>query len=116
MSLNSISSIPKAYAAILFLQHPVAGLIVFAATLYYPNIGLSGLLGAVIAFAVTRLCKLPDYAGQIQIFNSLLVGLSLGAFYQLNAYVVGIIALGAIFTVLVTAVLADWLWLPPLVL
>ena len=110
MSLNSISSIPKAYAAILFLQHPVAGLIVFAATLYYPNIGLSGLLGAVIAFAVTRLCKLPDYAGQIQIFNSLLVGLSLGAFYQLNAYVVGIIALGAIFTVFVTAVLADWLW------
>ena len=110
MNLNNLSSIPKAYAAILFLQNPVAGLVIFATTLFYPNIGLSGLLGALTAYAITRLWQFPDYAGQIQIFNSLLVGLSLGAFYELNGYVVGIIVLGAILTVFVSTVLADWLW------
>src|SRR5210317_953387 len=99
MNLNSLSSIPKAYAAILFLQHPVAGLVIFATTLFYPNIGLSGLLGAFTAYVITGLWKFSDYAGQIQIFNSLLVGLSLGAFYQLNGFVVGLIILGAILTV-----------------
>jgi len=107
---NNLPSIPKAYAAILFLQHPLAGLVIVATTLFYPNIGLAGLLGAVTGYTITRLWQFPDYAGQIQIFNSLLVGLSLGAFYQLNSYVIGIIILGAILTSLVATVLADWLW------
>jgi len=110
MNIKSLSSIPKAYAAILFLQNPVAGLIVMAATLFYPNIGLAGFLGAFTGYAVTRLWQFPDYAGQIQIFNSLLVGLSLGAFYQLNYYVIGIIILGAVLTTFIATVLADWLW------
>ncbi len=110
MNLNSLSDIAKAYSAILFLQNPLAGLIVLAVTMFYPNIGLAGLLGALTGYAMTRLWQLPDYAGQVQIFNSLLVGLSLGAFYQLNVYVVGFIILGAILATLVATVLADWLW------
>ena len=108
-SLN-LSNIPKAYAAILFLQNPVAGLVIMAATLFYPNIGFAGLLGAVTGYTITRVWQFPDYAGQIQIFNSMLVGLSLGAFYQINIYVIGIIILGAILTSLLATVLADWLW------
>ncbi|MCK5336964.1 MAG: urea transporter, partial [Gammaproteobacteria bacterium] len=87
--MTSLSSIPKAYATILFIQNPLAGLVILAATLFYPNIGLAGLLGALTGFAITRLWQFPDYAGHIQIFNSLLVGLSLGAFYQLNFYLIG---------------------------
>ena len=110
MNVNSLSSIPKAYATILFIQNPLAGLVILAATLFYPNIGLAGLLGALTGFAITRLWQFPDYAGHIQIFNSLLVGLSLGAFYQLNFYLIGIIILGSILTTFIATVLADWLW------
>ena len=110
MKTFNLPSIPKAYASVLFLQNPIAGLVIMAATLFYPNIGLAGLLGAVSGYAITRIWQFPDYAGQVQIFNSLLVGLSLGAFYQLNAYVIGIIILGAILTSLLATVLADWLW------
>jgi urea transporter len=110
MNSNSLSSILKAYSTILFLQNPLAGLVILATTMFYPNIGLSGLLAAVTGYAMTRLWQFPDYAGQIQIFNSLLVGLSLGAFYQLNVYVVGFIILGVILTTLIATVLADWLW------
>lgn len=110
MNLKSLSAIPKAYATILFIQNPLAGLIILAATMFYPNIGLAGLLGALTGYAITRLLQFPDYAGHIQIFNSLLVGLSLGAFYQLNFYLIGIIILGAILTTFIATVLADWLW------
>lgn len=110
MNLKSLSSIPKAYANILFVQNTYAGLVIIAITMFYPNIGLSGLLAAITGYAITRLWQFPDYAGQVQIFNSLLVGLSLGAFYQLNFYVLGIIILGAILTSFLATVLADWLW------
>jgi len=110
MKVFNLSSIPKAYASILFLQNSIAGLIILATTLFYPNIGFAGLLGGLTAYTITRIWQLPDYASHIQIFNSLLVGLSLGAFYQLNLYVIGIIVLGAILTSLLATVLADWLW------
>ena len=110
MNLKNLSTIPKAYANILFIQNPVAGLIIMATTMIYPNIGLSGLLAALTGYSITRIWQLPDYSSQIQIFNSLLVGLSLGAFYQLNFYVLGIIILGAILTSLLATVLADWSW------
>ena len=110
MNASNLFSIPKAYAAIVFLQNSVAGLLILSTTLFYPNIGLAGLLGAITAFTITRLWQFPDYSGQIQIFNSMLVGLSLGAFYQINVYVVVIIILGAILTSFLSTVLADWLW------
>ena len=110
MAVLNLTSIPKAYSAILFLQSPVVGGLIMVATLLHPNVGLAGLLAAVIAFVITRLWQFPDYAGQIQIFNSMLVGMSLVAFYQLNSYVVGIIVLGAILTTFIATVLADWLW------
>ena len=110
MNFKSLSSIPKAYANILFIQNPVAGLIIMATTMIYPNIGLAGLLAALTGYSITRFWQFPDYSSQIQIFNSLLVGLSLGAFYQFNFYVLGIVFLGAILTTLLATVLADWLW------
>ncbi len=107
---RKLLSIPRAYAAILFLDNPLAGLFILATTLFFPNIGLSGLLAATVAFIVTRLWQFPDFAGHIQIFNSLLVGLSIGAFYTINIPIVGIIIAGAIATVFIATVLGDALW------
>ena len=111
INVRKLLAIPKAYAVILFLNNPVAGIVILATTFFFPNIGLSGLLAATVAFAITRLWQFPDYAGHLQIFNALLVGLSIGAFYVLNIYIVGIIIAGAIVAVFVSTVLGDALWL-----
>ena len=110
MNISTLLDIPKAYATILFLQSPVAGIIILAVTMLYPNIGLAGLLAAITGFVITRLLQFPDYSSHIQIYNSLLVGLSLGAFYQLNYYMIGIIILGAVSVSIISTVLADWFW------
>ncbi|WP_455220629.1 urea transporter [Kaarinaea lacus] len=110
MDARTLLTIPKAYAAILFLNNPLAGIVILATTFFFPNIGLSGLLAAFVAFIITRLWQFPDYAGHLQIFNSLLVGLSIGAFYTINIYIVGIIIAGAIVTVFVATVLGDAMW------
>jgi len=110
MTTSKLLDIPKAYATILFLQSPVAGIIILAVTMLYPNIGLAGLLAAVTGFFITRVLQFPDYSSHIQIYNSLLVGLSLGAFYQLNYYTIAIIILGAVSVSIISTVLADWFW------
>lgn len=108
----------RAYAAILFVDHPLAGFLFLLATLWYPNIGLSGLFAAVVGFAAAYLLRFPNLSSGLHIFNSLLVGLSLGAVYQFDTYLALLIALSAVLAVLVTVALANVLarlgGLPPL--
>ena len=110
MKPDRLLALPRAYASILFVDHVWVGLLIIVATLWYPNIGIAGLLGALTALLTTQLFRFPDSSGGLQIYNSLLVGLSLGAFYELNAYVVVLIILGAVLAVLMTVALADGLW------
>lgn len=110
MSVANVSNVFKAYAAVLFLNNPVAGFVILIGTMFYPNIGVSGLLAAVTAYLITRLWQFPDYSSQIQIFNSMLVGLSIGAFYQVNLHVLGLVILSALLTTLFTTAFADWMW------
>ena len=110
MNVNRLKEIPRAYANVLFVDHLWVGLLIMAATFWYPNIGIAGLLAAITALVTTRLFYFPDSSCGLQIYNSLLVGLSLGAFYEINAYVVMLIVLGAIVAVLVTVAIADGLW------
>jgi len=110
MNMTIFLKLPQSYAAILFLNNTYAGLVIAAVTFLHPNIGAAGLLAAAIALVLTKVWKFPDYAGHVQIFNSLLVGLSLGAFYELNIYVIEVIVLGAIFTTFIATVFADWMW------
>ena len=107
---DRIKSVPRAYANILFVDHVWLGLFIIAVTLWYPNIGVAGLLGAISAWITTQVFKFPDVNGGLKIYNSLLVGLSLGAFYQLNVYVITLIVLGAILAVFISVVVADSLW------
>jgi urea transporter len=110
MVLKRFREIPRAYANILFVDHVGIGLLIMLATLWYPNVGLAGLLAALAAMLTTGLFRFPDANGGLQIFNSLLVGLSLGAFYELNGYLVLLVVMGAVLAVFVTVVLADGLW------
>jgi urea transporter len=88
----------------------MTGLFFFGATLLYPNIGLSGLLAALIALFTAKLFEFPHYKKGVHVFNSLLVGLSLGAFYEINLYLIGLIAIGAVLCVFLTVALIDAFW------
>lgn len=110
MNKKTVTVIPRVYANILFVDHAAVGTLFFIATLWYPNIGLAGLLGAVSGLITVKLLHFSDTGSDLKIYNSLLVGLSLGAFYQLNIYMFMLIILGAIFAVFVSVVIADALW------
>jgi len=117
--------ISRNYAAVLFCNSPAVGIVVLAITFSMPNIGSAGLLAALIAclfarrFGFTTRHKetlqqdTPQKQSRDQepyIYNSLLVGLSLGSLYQLDTKLIVLIALGAVFTVLTTQFLTNALW------
>ncbi|WOJ94433.1 urea transporter [Congregibacter variabilis] len=99
-----------AYAALFFLESPLAGGLLMAATFVFPKTGLSGLAAAIVAVIVTRLFSFPDSRRRLYILNSLLVGLSLGAFYPLDFHLVILIVAGAALAVFASAALADVFW------
>lgn len=104
---TSLCEFLKAYAWILFTNKPIIGVIFIAASFYQFNIGLSGLIAAITAAITVRLLKFTYASSGIHVFNALLVGLSLGAFYQLEFSLLLIIITSAILTVLVTAMLMN---------
>jgi len=107
---NNTLGILRAYATIVFLNHPAAGAIILLTTLFFPNSGLAGLLAAITGLVTARAMQFPQIASGMHIYNSLLVGLSLGAFYQLDYYLVLLIIIGAILAVFLTVALASLLW------
>ena len=110
MKFDRLIAIPRAYSDILFVDHPWVGLLIIAATFWHPNIGIAGLLGAITGLLTAHIFQFPDSNGGLQIYNSMLVGLSLGAFYELNFYLIALIILGAVLAVLITVAIADGLW------
>ncbi|MEA2080932.1 MAG: urea transporter [Pseudomonadota bacterium] len=100
----------RAYSSILFVDNPLVGLLFFAATFFYPNVGLAGLLGALVGIGTARLFNFPHLSSGLYVYNSMLVGLSLGAFYQLDIFLVLLIILSAALTVFLVAALLDVLW------
>ena len=57
--VDSVHGLLRAYSSIIFLEKPQAGLIVLAATMYVPNLGLSGLIAAIAGISVARLLNFP---------------------------------------------------------
>ena len=107
---QSLKVLIHAYPAILFIDSVWAGVFLLAVTLINVNIGLSGLLAGCVAVAVTRFFQFTFQKSGVHVFNAILVGLSLGAFYQINGYVVSLIILGSVFCVFLTAAMADGFW------
>ncbi len=100
----------RAYSALFFLDNLLAGALLMVGTFVYPNIGGAGLLAALVGTAVARLFKFPSEQHSIYILNSLLVGLSLGAFHDLGVHLAVLIVIGATLAVFVSAALADVFW------
>ena len=110
MNYKQLTNILNTYSAVMFIKHPAAGLMILITTLWHPNIGLSGLLSTLTGLATLRLFQLPKNENSIYTLNSLLVGLSLGAFFELNTYLVLLIILSAIMVIFLSVTLADGLW------
>ncbi|MDX8389686.1 MAG: urea transporter [Mariprofundaceae bacterium] len=108
--VDTASGLLRAYASILFTEKPWVGSLFVLATFWFPNAGLSGLLAALAAMVTARLLQFRNLESGLHLYNSLLVGLSLGAYYQLDIYLALLIILGAIMAVFATVAFADLLW------
>jgi len=100
----------RAYGSILFAERPLVGGLFIAATCLFPNTALAGLLAAVAGVITARLLQFRNLDSGLHIYNSLLVGLSLGAYYQLDMYLAVLVVLGAVLAVFATVAMADILW------
>ncbi len=85
-ALPFLKAIPHSYATIMFSDDLWLGLALFALTLVSPIVGLAGLLGLLVALAVTRLTGFEDWhsGSGVLAFNSLLISLTLGYYYPLS--------------------------------
>ncbi len=108
--LSSIQGLLRSYAAILFISDARVGATFLLATLWFPNTGISGLLAAITGTITARVIQFADTHSGLYAYNSLLVGLTLGATYKLNGHLVVLIILAAMLTVFVTVAIADALW------
>ncbi len=96
------------YASIMFINQPVIGLVFLLASFWQPIAGLCGLMCVVNAIHIAKWWHLP--CGAPLIYNSLLVGLSLGAAHTVNWQLVVLVLIGALMTATLSAFLTDWLW------
>ena len=104
------SYLARCYAAVLFCDSPAVGAMVLVITLSVPNIGFAGLLAALTAHVFAKRIGFTTEHQEPYVYNSLLVGLSLGSAYRLDGQLVLLIALGAVFTVFITQFLSSALW------
>lgn len=103
----------RAYGAIIFVPSPRVGAVLLALGFLHPNVALSGLIavsslllmGGVLGIGRGRL------SSPYMIYNPLLVGMSIGAIFKLDATVCFFIATAAILTFMATMVME--FFLPP---
>jgi len=123
---NYILAIPHSYASTIFSDSILLGLILLLVTFLSPMVGLSGLLGLLVALLVSRLLGWESWNSRSGVagFNSLIVCLALGYYYpsQMIAHApfmyLGLISLLSISTLLLYYVLSylfnQWFRLPPM--
>jgi urea transporter len=102
-----LAPLVRGYAAILFCESPWVGAVFLVLTLAAPNVGAAGLLAAMAAGWLAKRLGIGGAAEAPLIYNSLLVGLSLGALYRLDAQIVLLILIGTFLTVLLTQALSE---------
>lgn len=107
---ETLAGLLRAYGAILFAEKPLVGGLFIAATFWFPNTAIAGLLAGIVGGATASLLQFRNLQSGLHIYNSLLVGLSLGAYYQLDIYLAVLILLGAVLAVFATVAMADVLW------
>lgn len=108
--LPFIKDLLSGYASILFTKHPLLGLLFLAGTFYSPATGLTGLITATVALAVAKLLDFTNLKANQQVYNGLLVGLSLGVLYEFNIQLVILSVLAGFFVTWVTVAMVDLFW------
>jgi len=110
-ALNSIvRRVCSGYAAILFTENPRIGFAFLLATFWFPNIGASGLIAILLAIGTARLLQFRSLANGSHLYNSLLIGLSIGASYQLDGYSLLLLFFAAISSVFFSVLFTEWFW------
>ncbi|MGM0558022.1 MAG: urea transporter [Myxococcota bacterium] len=97
----------RSYSQVLFSSSRLAGLFFLCATLVFPATAAMGALSVLVAMATTRALSLSDETGRLGLFgyNALLVGLGLGAAFELSWLSAGIVVGASVATVVMTAAL-----------
>ena len=108
--LANIRCLLRSYSAIFFIADARIGALFLAATFYFPNSGWVGLLAAMTGTLTARLFHFSNIKSGLYAYNSLLVGLALGAHFELSFSLLSLIILASILTVFITVTLADALW------
>ncbi|MBI5068244.1 MAG: urea transporter [Deltaproteobacteria bacterium] len=115
-----VSAALRAYAQVLFLGRRRHGLLLLAATLLEPRVGLHGLAAVLAAQVLARALQLGEEAtaGGLHGYNPLLVGLAVGASFEPGPATAALLLLAVGATVFLEAALqaslGAWLGLPVL--
>ncbi len=113
---GTVLSIPRSYATIVFSDSVGLGLLLLCLSMISPIIGLSGILGVVVAILFSRLIGYEnwDNASGVLSFNSLLLSWAVAYYYPLSRLVahpgelIVIIAVLAVTAQLLYIVLSHW--------
>lgn len=99
-----------AYAAVVFLRSSIAGAAILLMTFALPNVGLAGIFGALLGITLTTWLRFERDQQGLYIVNCLLVGMAIGAFYDITPYSVLLLLAAILGTVIVTVLLRHLLW------
>ena len=69
---RALAGILSAYSSILFVDHPLIGILFLGATFWFPNVGIAGLIGAAIGMTVGYVLRLPYSTSGVNVYSSLL--------------------------------------------
>jgi urea transporter/murein DD-endopeptidase MepM/ murein hydrolase activator NlpD len=108
MMLRQLDAILSGLPEIFFLHGKVPGAVLCAILLLNPGAALAGAVAVLAAWMFARLINMQDdfSSSSAHTYNPLLVGLSVGCAFQLTPAVVGLLAVAAILSFLLTALLS----------
>ena len=105
-TLDFLNHIFHSYSNILFLRSTKIGVILFCLTLCNLNVFFAGLISIISLYLFIYLTNQKvSIQENIFIYNSLLWSMGMGYFFKLNFTVVLLIAIGTVFTFLMTTIL-----------
>lgn len=97
---DTFSALINSYSSLFFSNNPWMGGIILVISFFNPEAGLAGLCACLIAILLAKMAHLSHESVQSGFFsyNSLLLGLGLGTFYEFNTALSILILAGSAFT------------------
>jgi len=111
---SAMLAIPHAYAAILFSDSILLGLMLLCVTMLSPVVGGSGLVSLILAIVASRMLGFESWDSRsgITAFNSLVVGMAVGYYYPMvmiahqPLFYLGFLGMVALFTLVLYILLS----------